>query len=270
MSRPRSRPPAGAFVGRGAEIAYLRDAWSRALTGQAVAVFIRGRKGSGVRRLAGEFAVEIAEHGGAVEHVTSESAVSDVVAGPNSGPSLLVLTEAALTRLSPPTSPGLVLVLAGPTADVPPWAERIDLGALSDADVQTVLREYLPDSAVGEALPLVMRESGGLPGRVHDAALGFVRQRATARVGVAAQRADETQQAFGARHDLRDTVAELGEVRDRMAALPAGVCPWKGLVAYDVEDAPWFAGRERLVAELLVRAASAPLIAVVGASGSGK
>ena len=96
-----------------------------------------------------------------------------------------------------------------------------------------------------------MRESGGLPGRVHDAALGFVRQRAAARVGAAAQRADETQQAFGAaRHDLRDTVAELGEVRDRMAALPAGVCPWKGLVAYDVEDAPWFSGRERLVAEL--------------------
>jgi DNA-binding SARP family transcriptional activator len=48
------------------------------------------------------------------------------------------------------------------------------------------------------------------------------------------------------------------------------VCPWKGLAAYDVADAPWFAGRERLVAELLARIATARVVAVVGASGSGK
>jgi DNA-binding SARP family transcriptional activator/WD40 repeat protein len=52
--------------------------------------------------------------------------------------------------------------------------------------------------------------------------------------------------------------------------LPSDVCPWRGLEAYDVEDRPWFAGRERLVAELLARLSSERLVAVVGASGSGK
>lgn len=52
--------------------------------------------------------------------------------------------------------------------------------------------------------------------------------------------------------------------------LPPDVCPWRGLEAYDVEDRPWFAGRERLVAELLARLSSERLLAVVGASGSGK
>jgi hypothetical protein len=42
------------------------------------------------------------------------------------------------------------------------------------------------------------------------------------------------------------------------------------LVAYDVADAPWFAGRERLVAELVARLAPVRLLALVGASGSGK
>ena len=37
-----------------------------------------------------------------------------------------------------------------------------------------------------------------------------------------------------------------------------------------VEDAPWFFGRERLVAELAARLATRPVLAVVGASGSGK
>lgn len=52
--------------------------------------------------------------------------------------------------------------------------------------------------------------------------------------------------------------------------LPADVCPWRGLAAYGVEDRAWFAGRERLVAELLARLAADRLVAVVGASGGGK
>ena len=83
------------------------------------------------------------------------------------------------------------------------------------------------------------------------------------------------------------SVAAAGEVlRDGRAALTAGlyalqtgieparlprdVCPWRGLEAYDVDDRSWFAGRERLVAELLARISSERLVAVVGASGSGK
>ena len=39
---------------------------------------------------------------------------------------------------------------------------------------------------------------------------------------------------------------------------------------FDVEDAGYFFGRERLVAELVARLAGAPLLGIVGPSGSGK
>lgn len=48
------------------------------------------------------------------------------------------------------------------------------------------------------------------------------------------------------------------------------VCPYKGWAQYDAADAQLFFGRERLVRELLARFADVPLLAIVGASGSGK
>ena len=48
------------------------------------------------------------------------------------------------------------------------------------------------------------------------------------------------------------------------------VCPYKGLATFDADDAEYFFGRERLVAELVARLVGAPLLAVVGPSGSGK
>jgi WD40 repeat protein/DNA-binding SARP family transcriptional activator len=47
-------------------------------------------------------------------------------------------------------------------------------------------------------------------------------------------------------------------------------CPYRGLIAYDVEDAETFFGRDVETAECLRRLASAGVLAVVGASGSGK
>jgi ABC-type nitrate/sulfonate/bicarbonate transport system ATPase subunit len=52
---------------------------------------------------------------------------------------------------------------------------------------------------------------------------------------------------------------------------PADVpCPYKGLAAFELDDAELFFGREQLVEELAARLESAPFLAVVGASGSGK
>ena len=48
------------------------------------------------------------------------------------------------------------------------------------------------------------------------------------------------------------------------------VCPFKGLASFDVDDAEFFFGRERLVAEMVARLAGAPLMGIVGPSGSGK
>jgi DNA-binding SARP family transcriptional activator/WD40 repeat protein len=51
---------------------------------------------------------------------------------------------------------------------------------------------------------------------------------------------------------------------------PSSSCPWPGLRPFDVDDAELFAGREDDVASCLARLEDAPLLVVVGASGSGK
>ena len=48
------------------------------------------------------------------------------------------------------------------------------------------------------------------------------------------------------------------------------VCPYKGLGRYEADDAGFFFGRERLVAELVTHLVGAGLVGVVGPSGSGK
>jgi WD40 repeat protein len=53
-------------------------------------------------------------------------------------------------------------------------------------------------------------------------------------------------------------------------AAVAGVCPYKGLARYEPADAAYFFGRDRLVAELVAHLIGSPLLAVVGASGTGK
>ena len=49
-----------------------------------------------------------------------------------------------------------------------------------------------------------------------------------------------------------------------------GACPYRGLAAYDVDDADWFFGREREVAECLEIVDATGFVAIAGASGSGK
>ncbi|MGH8906520.1 MAG: cytochrome D1 domain-containing protein [Egibacteraceae bacterium] len=63
----------------------------------------------------------------------------------------------------------------------------------------------------------------------------------------------------------------LAEAVEEEDSLPApGPPPYMGLAAFQAEDAQWFFGREQLVAELTVRLAEGPSLAVVGPSGSGK
>ncbi len=52
--------------------------------------------------------------------------------------------------------------------------------------------------------------------------------------------------------------------------LSATECPYRGLLAFEPEDRDYFFGREEVVAELLARLSPGRLVAVVGASGSGK
>ena len=50
----------------------------------------------------------------------------------------------------------------------------------------------------------------------------------------------------------------------------AAICPYKGLARFEPDDAAYFFGRERLVAELVTHLIGAGLLGVVGPSGSGK
>ncbi len=59
-------------------------------------------------------------------------------------------------------------------------------------------------------------------------------------------------------------------VKERVQAVLASVCPYRGLRAFREEDAPFFFGRDTYVDQLAQRIRSQSLVAVVGASGSGK
>lgn len=54
------------------------------------------------------------------------------------------------------------------------------------------------------------------------------------------------------------------------APLAASECPYRGLLAFQPEDRAYFFGREPVVSELLARLGTGRLLALVGASGSGK
>ncbi|MFW9259088.1 caspase family protein [Nostoc sp. CALU 546] len=63
-----------------------------------------------------------------------------------------------------------------------------------------------------------------------------------------------------------------GEREDVLIHIPDGVCPYKGLRFFDVEDATYFYGREVLTQKLIqhVQVGKGNFLAVLGVSGSGK
>ena len=68
---------------------------------------------------------------------------------------------------------------------------------------------------------------------------------------------------------LAGRYVDLQEVRERgervLARAPvADLCPYLGLATYDAEQAEFFCGRERLVAELVARVAGATMLVIVG------
>ncbi|MDA0166356.1 winged helix-turn-helix domain-containing protein [Solirubrobacter ginsenosidimutans] len=119
---------------------------------------------------------------------------------------------------------------------------------------------------------------------VADAAIGAIVDESHGDARAARRKAAEWAAAASAgraangRAELRAAERELaGDVLVRQALeapqddVPSpAVCPYMGLSPFDAAHAPYFFGRERLVAELVARLVGSPLLAVVGASGSGK
>jgi len=295
------------LVGRGREMEWLELAWQQALEDRGVLAVVEAAPGMGATRLAAELARRVADRGGTVvlgakdaEALigtgtdrpvlvvldSPEDAGPSEDAGPGTDAGLgegTGLGEAARLARRAERLPVLVLALtslgAGTVAAVD--EERVlRLGPLGAEQVAAIVAGYVGEEDLA-AVEAVFASSGGVPARVHDDSAAWATARASERVGETAAR------LVSGRRDLAATeqtmaadVLGLRQVRARRAAaLPAGsaaagarpvVCPYKGLARFDEHDAPYFFGRDRLVAQLVTRCVEAPLLAVVGPSGSGK
>ncbi|MGH2943582.1 MAG: BTAD domain-containing putative transcriptional regulator, partial [Solirubrobacteraceae bacterium] len=282
------------LAGREDEMAWLRLRWERSRNRAGGLVVLAGEHGAGKTRLAAELAADAHRRGDAVLYASAggtPDAALRVLRSVDAAtrPTLVVVDDADATDAdvvraldlcarSLASLPALVLVCcedAGMLGDLSRDGV-LTLKPLTEDAVRAIAGYYAAGTASAE-IPSgrLLQVSGGLALRVHEAAGQWARREAVRRVGVAAGRAEtEREQLRTLEGDLVGGVADLQETRERILPRregePAVVCPFRGLASYDVADAEYFFGRERLVAELVARLVGAPLLAVVGPSGSGK
>ena len=288
---PTSASP---LVGRDREMSLLSEAWARAQAGTGAFVQVVGEHGIGKSRLAAELAAQVHRDRASVRYTTARDPPDVVRAALESArgatsPSLLVVDDAAqapadmlvdLERLALAAAAARVLVLVlsdevGPLADLAPGGS-VDLGPLDLEAVQAIAVRYVPGHRSTDVpAQQLLRASRGVPSHVHGLAREWARREAATRVKAGAERAASGRIELRSMEvELADDVVEL-EVASRVASPEAEseapmVCPFKGLAPFQMADAPYFFGRERLVAELIARLVGAPLLGIVGPSGCGK
>jgi len=293
------------FAGREHEMAWLHAAWRRACSGVGQVRVVRGPVASGRTRLVAEMAARAIAEGGSVEYVPGTTGLHVFAGGTGPGsvidavsersriaPLMLVIDDVDWT---PPASIEsmravataaerltVLVVLIGSDIDAPgtqllrelerSCAVALDLSRMSDRELAQMLAgEGIDDDAVAAALVL----ADGLPGAARREAAAWAERAATDRLNEAATRSIGAQSAAAiAGASVFDEVMRLVEARARRAALVgaewSGRQPYRSLASYGPADADLFVGRERLVAELTARVLDRRLVAVVGASGSGK
>jgi DNA-binding SARP family transcriptional activator/WD40 repeat protein/energy-coupling factor transporter ATP-binding protein EcfA2 len=288
-----SAPP---LAGRDEELARLRGLWQGARRREGALVTLVGGHGMGKTRLAAELAGEAHREGAMVLYVAgsgSPDAAFAAVAKVREArrPTLLVIDDAdragaevraMLSALEGElrARPALVLATgqeAAALARLRPSAS-IALEALDAGAVRQIAVLYAPAGAAGEVpVDTLLETSRGVARRVHAVASEWARREAARRVDAVAARAGTRRtQAEVLEAELAGSVVALQSTRERVERLataePEGpvICPFKGLATFDVDDAEYFFGREQLVAELVARLVGARLLAIVGASGSGK
>ena len=301
LQRPASTLPpeldatsASALIGRDRELSWLLEAWAPVRAGAGALIALLGEPGLGKSRLAAELTDHVLREGAIVRYATARDhpdvvrAVMEQVRE-TANPTLLVvdhvdeaprdvLIDFKEVARATASAPLLILMLGdggGSLADLAP-AESLVLGPLDLAAVHAIALRYVPGHGSADVpAQQLLQASQGVPSRVHELAREWARREAARRVKAGAERA-----ALG-RLELRsmevalaDDVVEL-EVASQSVSPEAEsgtptVCPFKGLASFQMADAPYFFGRERLVAELIARLVGAPLLGIIGPSGSGK
>jgi DNA-binding SARP family transcriptional activator/WD40 repeat protein len=180
----------------------------------------------------------------------------------------------------------LELVVGEPWADLDGWEPAVATAArhreLARQAEEQLVREELASGRYGVALAnaseLVVREP--------------LREQRWSALALAQYRSGRQGEALRTIHQARRILAEeLGlepgpELVSLEAAILAqdatlagppaaagwsgGACPYRGLAAYRVDDGEWFFGRDGEIAECLGIVDATGLVAIVGASGSGK
>jgi WD40 repeat protein len=275
---PRELDPVTApqLVGRDAELEWLRVRWREARAGAGAVVALTGPPGIGKTRLAAELATEAHGDGATVLYGTGAPPAT------NGGERLrLIVVEdaddpAAVRALAHGHT--LVVAIADSLERVAPLQPdgALTLKRLDAEAVREIVAPYVPDHAAEDIPAQALRDAGaGIPRRVHEVARDWARSEAARRVGAIAGPAAAGRAELRSMEDelaggvvLLQSARELAEAPDENGSRL--VCPFKGLASFEADDAPYFFGRERLVAELVARLVGAPLLGVVGPSGSGK
>jgi WD40 repeat protein len=157
------------------------------------------------------------------------------------------------------------------------FPHHVPIPPLKPPAIAEIVGLYVPAHTVEEGVAAVV-DAAGVPLRVHAAASRYGERLAAEQIEVAAAGISAPRRHLSQSQErVTESVLDLQRIRllrdahtPDAAATPRLVCPYKGLACFDVEDAPYFFGRERLVAQLVARLVDARLLAVVGASGSGK
>jgi WD40 repeat protein/DNA-binding SARP family transcriptional activator len=284
------------LAGRDRELAELTGLLAEACEGRGGVVVVAGPHGIGKTRLAAELAREALQRM-AVVYTRASDAPGDALASvrraqESRGPLLLIVDDAdnagrelldRAAALGRDSEHRRLLLLVLHQAREPPaefGAKRqLELGPLGHGAIAEIARLYLPAGVEAPPIDALAAETGGVPHAVHGVAAKWARARASRAAGASAGRAAaERGELRVAEADLSGDLLALRTVDEREelyradednVPLPA-VCPFLGLATFDAAHADYFFGRERLVAELVARLVGSPLLAVVGASGSGK
>ena len=299
---PPELDPSTPLFGRSEELRFLTDAWRRAEQGRGEAAFLRGPPGIGKTRLAAELARAVDEEGGTVIYVPCAGASREAVenirrAARSSTRTLLVADDLdmatgtlvdSIAALTPSLGDRPLLLLGTYREETSPFLDtfldrvdrgrlhRRDVSPLGDEEIRSIVSLYAGWSLAHLPLAELVEATGGIPGLVHRSARDWAREQTSGRLSeLASQTAAEREGLRAAERGLEQSVADFQRIRT-WSDMPAHegpapvICPFKGLATFEADDAEFFFGRERLVAELVARLVGTRFLAVVGQSGSGK